>query len=79
YLGRDGLDGVVAHLLHLWRVAGEDTPALGSDWDGFIRPTRGLEEPQKLPHLTDALLSAGMPEAVVRKVLRDNALRVLTG
>jgi membrane dipeptidase len=79
YLGRDGLDGVVAHLLHLWRVAGEDTPALGSDWDGFIRPTRGLEEPQKLPHLTDALLSAGMPEAVVRKVLRDNALRVLSG
>lgn len=77
YLGRDGLDAVVDHLLHIVNVAGEDAPALGSDWDGFVRPTRGLEEACKLPDLTDAMLARGMSERVVRKILRENALRVL--
>lgn len=77
FLGGSGLDAVVDHLLHIVDVAGEDAPALGSDWDGFIVPTRGLEEARKLPDLTDALLSRGVPERVVRKILRDNALRVL--
>jgi membrane dipeptidase len=77
YLGRDGIEGVVAHLEHLLDVGGEDVPALGSDWDGFIVPSRGLEEPQKLPLLTDALLARGHTERVVRKILRENALRVL--
>jgi membrane dipeptidase len=77
YLGRDGVEGVVAHLEHLLNVGGEDVPALGSDWDGFIVPSRGLEEPQKLPLLTDALLARGHSERVVRKILRENALRVL--
>jgi membrane dipeptidase len=77
YLGRDGVEAVADHLMHVLEVAGEETPALGSDWDGFIRPTRGLEEPSKLPVLTDALLARGVPERAVRKLLRDNAVRVL--
>ncbi len=77
YLGRDGLDAVVDHLLHIINVAGEDVPALGSDWDGFIRPTRGLEDPTKLPHLTQRLLSRGVAERVVKKILRLNVLRLM--
>lgn len=77
YLGRDGLDAVVDHLLHIVNVAGEDAPALGSDWDGFVRPIRGLEEVSKLPDLTDALLRRGVSATVVRKILRENALRVI--
>jgi membrane dipeptidase len=77
YLGRDGIERVVDHLMHIVDVAGEEVPALGSDWDGFIRPTRGLEEPSKLPALTDALLARGLSRGAVRKLLRDNALRIL--
>lgn len=77
YLGRDGIDAVVDHLAHVIDVAGEDAPALGSDWDGFIRPTRGLDQAQKLPDLTDALLRRGLPRRVIRKILRENAMRVL--
>ncbi len=77
FLGRDGLDAVVDHLLHIVNVAGEDAPALGSDWDGFVRPIRGLEEVNKLPDLTDAMLARGVKPSVVRKILRENALRVL--
>ncbi|HVY48675.1 MAG TPA: membrane dipeptidase, partial [Minicystis sp.] len=56
---------------------GEDAPALGSDWDGFIVPTRDLCDATRLPLLTDALLAAGFDERVIAKVLRGNALRVL--
>lgn len=77
FLGRDGIEAVVDHLAYVIDVAGEDAPALGSDWDGFIRPTRGLEEASKLPALTDALIARGISRAAIRKLLRDNAMRVL--
>jgi membrane dipeptidase len=78
YLGGDGIDAVVKHLRHIIDVVGEDCPALGSDWDGFIVPTRGLADPSGLPLLTAALLDAGMKEATIAKILRDNVLRVLS-
>ncbi|MCB9666821.1 MAG: dipeptidase [Myxococcales bacterium] len=78
YLGNDGVEAVVDHLFHIIKIAGEDTPALGSDWDGFIRPTRGLEDASKLPDLTQALVRRGLGETSVAKILRKNVLRVLT-
>lgn len=77
FLGGDGLGPVVAHLRHIVDVCGEDTPALGSDWDGFIVPTNQLADASMLPLLTDALLLAGLSEHAIAKILRDNVLRVL--
>jgi membrane dipeptidase len=77
YLGGRDLDSVVAHLSHVLDVAGEDTPALGSDWDGMVVPTRGLTDPAHLPRLTDAMLRAGFAERTIGKILRGNVLRVL--
>ncbi len=77
FLGGDGLDPVVAHLKHIVDVAGEDAPALGSDWDGFIVPTKDLQDPRGLPLLTDALLKAGLGERAIGKILRGNVLRVI--
>ncbi len=72
YLGGPGLDAVVKHFLHIVDVVGEDTPALGSDWDGLIVPTRELSDPGGLPLLTDALLKARVPERIITKILRGN-------
>ncbi|MGH7327797.1 MAG: dipeptidase, partial [Polyangiaceae bacterium] len=58
FLGAVGIDAVVAHFKHILDVVGEDVPALGSDWDGFIVPTYELKDPVGLPLLTDALLEA---------------------
>ncbi len=77
YLGGNGLDAVVRHLVHILNVVGEDTPALGSDWDGMIIPTRELRDPRGLPLLTDALLRAGISERTIGKILRGNVMRVL--
>ncbi|MBL9009415.1 MAG: dipeptidase [Myxococcales bacterium] len=78
YLGQDGIEGVVAHLSYLVRVAGEDHVGIGSDWDGAVRPPKGLESPAKLPHLTEALLRAGFSATTVHKILGENVLRVLS-
>ncbi len=77
FLGGDGLGPVVAHMKHILDVVGEDVPALGSDWDGFIVPTQELCDPLGLPLLTDALLEAGVSENVIGKILRENVMRVL--
>lgn len=77
YLGGDGLGPVVAHLKHLIDVGGEDVASLGSDWDGFIIPTRDLRDAAHLPLLTDALIAARFDERVIGKILRGNAMRVL--
>jgi membrane dipeptidase len=77
FLGGSDLGAVCDHLLHIVKVAGEDVPALGSDFDGAVRPPRGLEDVAALPRLTAALLARGVSRAAVKKLLGENALRVL--
>lgn len=75
--GPASLGDVVAHLDHLVAVAGDDAVAIGSDFDGDMRPPKGLASPADFPALARALLSAGWSEGRVRKVFSENARRVL--
>jgi membrane dipeptidase len=77
FLGQRNLEAVVAHLKRVIDVGGEDCAALGSDWDGMVVPTPQLRDVSLLPHLTCALLKAGLSTSQVRKVLRENVMRVL--
>lgn len=77
FLGGRSIDTIVANLRHVLNVAGEDTPALGSDWDGTIVPTPGVHDAAHLPNLTAAMLLGGISERLVAKILRGNVLRVL--
>jgi membrane dipeptidase len=77
FLGGHDVEAVVDHLMHIIDVAGEDVPALGSDFDGFVVPPHGLEDISMMPNLTAALSARGLSERVLRKILGDNALRVL--
>ncbi|HEX3763883.1 MAG TPA: membrane dipeptidase [Kofleriaceae bacterium] len=77
YLGSASIDAVVDHLLHILDVAGDDLPALGSDFDGFVVPPEGLEDVAALPNLTVALSRRGVPPRVLEKILGGNVLRVL--
>lgn len=77
YLGSASLESVVDHIQHVIDVAGEDVPALGSDFDGFVVPPIGLEDVAALPSLTVALSRRGMSLRVIEKVLGGNVLRIL--
>ncbi len=77
FLGGAGLDALCNHILHVINIAGEEVPALGSDFDGFVIPPQGLEDVSMLPRLTHALSKRGLSNATLRKMLGENALRVL--
>ncbi len=76
FLGGRTIDAVVRHIVHCWKVGGEDTPALGSDFDGFIIPPKDLPDCSALPLITQALLDHDVPERIIHKILGANALRV---
>jgi microsomal dipeptidase-like Zn-dependent dipeptidase len=65
---------VVAAMLHVIGLVGDDHVGLGSDFDGAT--TVGFDTSQ-LAALTQAMLDAGLPEASIRKILGGNAVRVL--
>ncbi len=71
------LDDVVAQLDHMIKVAGVDHVAIGSDFDGGIKPAKGLEDASMLPALAAKLRKKGMSHEDVLKVFSLNALRVL--
>ena len=71
------LEAVVDHLLHVVNIAGTGSVGIGSDWDGFIRPAKGLDDAAQLPNLTEALLRRGMKADAIHQLLGGNVLRVL--
>jgi membrane dipeptidase len=75
--GRRDVEAVCDHVCHVIDVAGEQTPALGSDFDGFVVPPAGLEDVASLPNLTAALSRRGLGRDTLAKILGGNVLRVL--
>ncbi|MGH9277403.1 MAG: dipeptidase [Acidimicrobiales bacterium] len=77
FLGGSTADAVVRHLEHVVRIGGEDTPAIGSDWDGMITTPRDMPTASDLPVLVHAMAARGWPDGRIARVLGANYLRVL--
>lgn len=73
--GKTGAERVVDHIEHIAKVAGEGTPAIGTDYDGAILPAADLRDGLALPLVTEAMLRRGFSDARVRAVLGGNFLR----
>jgi membrane dipeptidase len=71
------MDDVITQLDHMIKVAGVDHVAIGSDFDGGIKPAEGLGDASMLPALAARLKQKGMSEEDILKVFSLNALRVL--
>jgi len=76
---RARLRDVVRQIQHLRAVIGIDHLAIGSDFEGDIRPPEELRDASRFPVLASALARAGLETAEVRKIFAENALRVLCG
>jgi membrane dipeptidase len=74
---RATIDDVVRTVRHLVSVGGADHVAIGSDFEGDIRPPPGLEDVRGFQRLAGALQASGMSRDLVEKVFSRNALRVL--
>lgn len=68
---------VVDHIEHITRLAGVESVGIGGDFDGVDQLPEGLEDVSRYPAITEELLQRGWSEADIRKVLGENALRVL--
>ncbi len=66
---------VVDHIDHIKEIGGIDIIALGSDFDGMSKRTKGLEHTGKLTSLTETLLKRGYTEGDVKKILGQNFLK----
>lgn len=66
---------VVAAMKHVIELVGDDHVALGSDYDGG---TEVAFDTSQLRALTQQMLDDGLPEASIRKILGENAIRVLS-
>jgi membrane dipeptidase len=78
FVGPGGLPRFLDHLEHLMKVGGVECAALGSDYDGAIVPVPGMGDVTAFPHVTAGLLARGHSPEAVKKVMGENALRVLT-
>jgi membrane dipeptidase len=70
------LSQVLKHLDYLLEILGEDRVGLGSDYDGAIMPEE-LNDLSNLPNLILAMKSHGYGEILIKKLCRENWLRVL--
>lgn len=68
---------VVDHLEHIAKVAGDDVPALGSDWDGMIVPPRDMPTCLELPRLVQIMLDRKWTPERIGKTLGGNFLASL--
>jgi membrane dipeptidase len=66
---------IADHIEHVVKIAGEDSVALGSDYDGFAPLARGMRDAADLPRLTQVLWDRGWREPALRKLLGENALK----
>ena len=71
------LADVADHVEHIRRVAGVDHVGIGSDFDGFSRPTEGLEDVSCFPGLFAELAHRGWPDDDLAKLAGGNILRVM--
>jgi membrane dipeptidase len=76
-IDRGSVAVVADHIDHVARLAGVDHVGIGSDFDGVELLPHGLEDVSCYPAITVELLERGWRESDVRKVLGDNARRVL--
>lgn len=68
---------VVDHIVYIAEVAGVEHVGIGSDFDGMEDVPIGLEDVATYPAITAELLRRGWQEPSIKKVLGENALRVL--
>jgi len=71
-----GVEHLTAHIKHIYKVAGIDAIAIGTDFDGFDGGNE-ISDCSKFGLLQDALSKAGYSEAEVEKICWGNAMRVI--
>jgi membrane dipeptidase len=71
--GEASIDDVVRHIEHYLSLGGEDTVALGCDFDGTDMLPNGLKALDDIPRLADRLSQLGYTDKQINKIFYQNA------
>lgn len=77
YLGGRSMDHFVKHVRHAASIAGFENIAIGSDFDGFVKPPEGIRDVTDFHRAADALRLAGIAPSDVVAVAGGNLIRFL--
>ncbi len=72
-----GINFIAQTINHIKGVAGIDTAAIGTDFDGFTDPPDDLKDMGGLLNLTQRLIAEEYSAQDIKKILGENALRML--
>ena len=75
--GEATMDDVVKHIVYVRNLVGYEYVGFGSDFDGLIKPVKGLEDATKYPLLEEGLRKENLSEDEIRAIAVGNFLRVL--
>ena len=81
HLKEDGdadIADVLRHIEHYFSLGGEDTVALGCDFDGISASPRQIRSMYDLPILAEHLARLGYSDCQIEKIFYRNADRFLT-
>ena len=70
------VEDMVRHVLHAYKIGGEDVLSIGTDFDGIAKENLEIDSPLQMEKLFTALKKAGLPGTVIEKLMYRNALRV---
>lgn len=74
------VSNIIAHIKHIYDLAGEDVLAIGNDFDGFKANNPDIDEIKTIadmPKLVSGLSGAGFTERQIEKIFSLNICRVM--
>lgn len=74
---RPGLESLLDHVDHMAALAGVDCIGWGSDFDGMVKVTPGLEDAGCIPSLAIGLQARGYSNTDIAKIMGGNWYRVI--
>jgi len=74
---RADLDDAARHIRHIQNIAGVETTAIGSDFDGVECLPEGITSVRDLPRLCERLGACGFSDDALEKLFFNNAYRFL--
>ncbi|NLG89621.1 MAG: M19 family membrane dipeptidase [Clostridiaceae bacterium] len=75
---KNDVSGLLRHIEHICAVAGEDTAAIGADFDGVESLPEQIRGVHDLDVLFNGLARLNYPDRIIRKIAGENLLRVFT-
>ncbi len=72
-----GKEALAAHIRHMVNMAGIESVAIGTDFDGFEGGELEIDKVEKMPLLYQELRKSGFTEGQLEKIWYKNAMRVI--